>query len=717
MASADTSLYKLTVSGLPEDQFIVLSFSGIEEISVGYSYRVVAISLEADLSYDELIGMQTSFEVGQLDAAILHHGIITEIDEEPFGQNQAQYTLTIEPKLSLCKYTTQSRIFQDLSVDQIIQEVLEGSGLTSNDFSLDLSGSYEAMEFTAQYNESDLNFIQRLMEYNGIFYYFDHEGDSEILKICDDNAVFTQMQIESQLRFQPNADMVQPEPNTVRSINRQRKMITGKVTMKDYNYTQPETNIFGTAEGDTGVGEYYQFSDTMATTDAANSVATLRKEMLASRKDVVRVRSSCHQVKTGYQCNITDDGVYGFESDYIVIRVEHRGSQEASVLGEGAATSYMNVFHCIDASVPFRPLLTARKPKVEGLMSVKVDGPEDDYAYLDDTGRYKVKLPFDLSDASDGTASLPVRLSQPYSGNNYGMHFPVHMGCDLVVGFENGDIDKPIAVGTSPNPSQPSPVNSNNKTESIIKTASGHQFRMDDLEDKTKIDLLSTGGHLLEFNDDADLQQIKVTSTAENQILIDDTNKKIVINTTENKATMTMDNENRFTSIETETGHLIKMDDENEKIGIQSGAGHAIEINDADGLITIQDADAKHVIQIDASGLISITTDGDLEMTAKGAINMEGDEVNITGKSGVNIASSTGDVSAEGANVNVKSSSGDVIIEGAMNASVKGGMNLTLEAGMNAEVIGGIETKVTGTMVTTEGSAMMTVKGGIVMIN
>ncbi|MGL1900525.1 MAG: type VI secretion system tip protein VgrG [Fibrobacterales bacterium] len=717
MSSADTTIYRLTVSGLPEDQFTVLSFSGIEEVAIGYSYKVVAISNETDLSYDELIGIQTSFEVKIADEAILHHGIITEIDEEPFIDNRAQYTLTIEPKHSLLKYTTQSRIFQEMSVQEIVQEVLEGAGLTSNDFSFELNGSYDPLEFTAQYNESDFNFIQRLMEYNGIYYFFDHEGDSEILKICDDNAAFGEMQLEAQLRYQPNADMVTPELNTVRSINRQRKMVTGKVTMKDYNYSQPETNIFGTAEADVGVGEFYQFADTMGTTDQANSLATLRKEMLVCRKDVIRIRSSCHQIKSGYQCTIDDDGIYGFDSDYLVLRVEHRGSQEASVLGEGAATGYMNVFHCIDASVTFRPMFTVKKPKIEGLMTVKVDGPEDDYAYLDDTGRYKVKMPYDLSDASDGTASLPVRLSQPYSGSNYGMHFPVHMGCDLVIGFENGDIDKPIAVGTAPNPSQSSPVSSANKSESIIKTASGHQFRMDDLEDKTKIDLMTTGGHNLEFNDDAEMQQIKITSTGEHQVLIDDTNEMIIINTKENKSTITMDNPNEFTSIETATGHLIKMDDANELIAIQSGAGHAIQIHDGDGLITLQDADGSHVIQIDASGTISVTTSGDIEMKADGAINMDGDEVNITGHSAVNITSDMGDVAIEGMNLNAKSSAGDVAIEAAMNANLKGGMNLALEGGLNLEAKAGLEGKFTGTMVTTEGSAMMTVKGGLVMIN
>ena len=719
--AANESQYRIEITGVPADSLTILSYKGREGISRLFQYEVSCISWDV-LEYDDLVGQTATlviFDEGGED--ILHHGIITGYTEGAISgkdvQNREQvyihYNITVEPTVLKLAYTRQSRVFQNMSYPDIIESIFDENGYTNYRLELD---SYAQREYVVQYNESDLDFIKRLMEYEGIFYFFDHTGSEDVMVIADSNSAFQPILNGSELEFNPQAGMVELDTRSAYQLVKTKKAVTAAVTLKDYNYETPESNVLGSADGE-GFGEYYSYSDNVATTDEATRLATLRLELLNVEKEVLQGKSNVDSLKSGYSFDVVNPSSESMVGEYIVIEAHVQGSQEGSILGTRESNSSSTVFRAIPSNTPFRPQLITPKPKVSGFMTVKTDGPEGNYSFLDEGGRYHAKLPFDLSELGDGTASLPIRMSQPYSGPDYGMHFPVHKGTDLIVAFEGGDIDRPLAIGTAPNPTMTSPVNSNNNTESVVRTASGHEFKMDDLEDETLINLKTAGNHNVKMFDKEDEKVIEIQTTDTHKILMDDTNDIIQVETKEGKNTMKMDNANQFVSIVTETGHTLKMDDANCVVGIQTSVGHKVNLDDDAGLITIQDASGDHTIQIDESGLISIQTTGDIAMQADGNIDMEAEEINMHGKSGVNIKSSRGDVSTEGMNINTKSSQGDVKIEAAMNANVKGGMNLKMEGGMNVESKAGIQSKTTGTMVNVEASAVNTIKGATVMIN
>jgi type VI secretion system secreted protein VgrG len=722
MPSSTALKFQLKVGGFAPDTFRVLEFTINEGVSQCFHLQLQASSEEADLPYDDMIGQEATLEVIGEDFTTKHHGVVTEFNQYPdasanFGHNSFPYEIVIEPHLKLLSYSTQNRIFHQVTVKEIITKVLDEEGLAAGThFEFQLQGSYPKREYTVQYNETNFDFVSRLMEDEGIFYYFDHQGDKDLLIIADKLDAIKPVAQNPITELQTEAGLSHMAVDHITKLRRTHRMVTGKVTLKDYNDRTPAVNILGSATKP-GRGENYIYGPHVQTTSEAGRIASLRAEMHACGKVILEGEGICRDFRAGNRFELKDShGISSFENKYTLIRVMHHGDQREGFEGDQAKIIYHNTFSCIPADTVYRPQLRTLKPKIHGVMTAKVDGPEGQYAYLDESGRYHAKLPFDLTSDKDGRASLPIRMNQPYGGPNYGMHFPVHSGNELILSFIDGDVDRPIALGTAPNPSNASPVNSRNNHESVIRTASGHQIRLDDKEKKTAIDLTTKGKHFFSLNDDPDMQEVHVKTTDANEMVMDDKNKNIRIMTPEGAHTLKMDYDKKVFSVETKYGHKLTMDDEAKQVAIQTKEGHIFSLDDDKKLLTLQDGKGKHVFQIDVGGdLISITTAGDMEFTAKGALNITAKEINMEAKEGAINVKAAKDVVMDGMNISAKGKQ-KVTLEATMDASLKG-MNLKLEGSLNVESKAGLQNKMSGVMTNVESSAINTIKGAMVMIN
>jgi type VI secretion system secreted protein VgrG len=713
---ADTTQLTLTIGSLPQDTFKVVEFHGNESISACFSFTVKTVSTDNNIGYEDVVGKPASLSVYFSDFMMPHHGIVKEITQFPSMGEGASYEILIVPRLNLLQFSTQNRIFQNKTAVEIIAEVLKDAGFSNSDYRDETKGKLTKREFTVQYNETNLNFIQRLMEHEGIFYFFDHADGSDVLVMGDANSSAKQIPNTPELIYHPEVGMFKETGESVFELNRKNRMVTGKVTLKDYNYRTPESNVMGQAVKK-GEGEFYQYSDNLKNTDEAGRIATLRAEMFTADKIRIAGKSDCRSLKSGFRFTLKDGSGSNYDGDYILTSVIHNASQEAAVSGSGSAPTYVNSFECIPSETPFRPRLTAAKPVINGVLTARVDGQEGAYAFLDEQGRYRVKFPFDLTSVSDGKASCSVRMGQPYSGSNYGHHFPVHKGAEIIIGFENGDIDRPIGLSSAPNPSTSSPVNSKNKSEHIIRTASGHQLRMDDLEKKTVVEVISSGKHSLTMDDEKDKKGVQVKTTDGNTMKMDDKNENITLATTKDNNTIKLDNKGKAISIQTSYGHQIKMDDNSKSIAVQTKDGNIVNLDDSKKLVTLKDAKSKHIIQIDGGGnKISISTKGDMELAAKGKLNIQAKEITMQAKQGGIDLKAMKDVKADGMNINMKGKQ-KIQLEGGMDVGIKGNMNLKLEGGMKVESKAGLSNKMTGVMVNAEASALNTIKGAMVMIN
>ncbi|MEO7424335.1 MAG: type VI secretion system tip protein TssI/VgrG, partial [Fibrobacteria bacterium] len=681
-----------------------------------------ASSEEENVTYDQMVGQLATLSVTGEDFATQHHGVVTEFNEYPdisenHGHASYLYEILIEPRVKLLSYTTQNRIFQKLSVKEIISQALTAHKLAvGTDFKFEAEKLDAVRDFTVQYNESDLNFVSRLLEEEGVFYYFNHEGDKEVLTLCNKIAHVKTITHTPEVRFEQESGLSHLAVDHITRMRRTQRMVTGKVTIKDYNFDNPQVNVIGRATRK-GEGEHYQFSPHARTPADAEALAGILADTLSCGKIQLDGEGIVRAFRAGCRFKLIGNANAPFLGDYTLVRVTHYGNQREGFEGDKAELNYRNSFTCIPGDILFRPAKNSPRPRIHGVITARADGPEDKYAFLDEEGRYRAKLPFDLGDKKDGEASLPVRLSQPYAGGGYGTHFPMHAGNDLVLAFIDGNVDRPIALGSIPNPSTASPVNNANKSESIIKTASGHIIRMDDKEDKTAIGIITKGQHSLSMNDDADAQEIRFTSTDKNEMVFDDKQKNIRLLTPDGAHLIKLDYDKQVLSAETKYGHKLTMDDKAKKIGLQTKDGSIIMIDDDRKMISVQDGKGKHVFQIDIGGSkISLTTDGDMEFKAKGKLDVEAKEISMTAKTGkINMKASAGDVMIDGMNVNVKGKQ-KVALEGTAEASLKGAQT-KIEGTATLDMSSKGQTKVGGLQVSVEGQAMAEVKAAMVMIN
>jgi type VI secretion system secreted protein VgrG len=726
MASSTSLKFSLKIGALAQDKFRVLEFTLNEAVSECFHLQIQAASDEGDIPYADMIGKDATLTVEGKDFPIKHFGVVTEFNQYPdasenFGHESYLYDIVIEPHFRLLAYNTQSRIFLKKKLPDILKEVFKANNLAPSSFELNLTGTLRERQYTVQYNETDLDFVCRLMEDEGISFHFNHTGETDKLILSDNLEAVKPIPETPTVELLGDAGLshLATENESADHVSKMRKtqrMVTGTVTIKDYNDRTPGVNVIGKA-AKPGQGEYYHYGPQALNTGEAERIAKLRSEMHAATKIQLEGESICRAFRAGMRFELKAAGHPQFEGKFLLLRVVHHGDQREGFETAEEEMIYSNSFHCIPANAVYRPSLHTPKPRIHGILSAKVDGIDGQYAYLDDDGRYHAKLPFDLSDAKDGQASLPVRLNQPYGGPNYGMHFPVHNGNEMVLGFEDGDPDRPIMLGTVPNPSNGSPVNKRNVSESIIRTASGHQIRLDDKDGKTVIEILTKGKHVLTLNDDPEHQEVHLKTTNGNELVFDDTNKNIRMCTPEGAHVMKMDYDKKCFTVESKYGHKLTMDDEAKRSTLQTKDGHILDLNDDKKLISLQDGGGKHVIQIDAGGgKVSITTTGDMEFKATGKLDVEAKEISMTAKTGkINLKASAGDIMVDGMNVNVKAKQ-KVALEGTAEASLKGAQT-KVEGSATLDLSSKGQAKLGGLQVSVEGQAMAEVKGAMVMIN
>ena len=463
----------------------MIEFQGEEVLSQMPRFRIQVVVNDKDLTYDDTIEADATLIVRGNGYEVSHHGIITSFSQVPSkGEHGVDfhYEFILEPRLKALEYVSQSRIFQGMTPKQIVLDVL-GAYFPDNGsfYKWVAEDDWAVRDYVVQYNESDLAFVQRLLEDEGIHYFFDHSGKQEVMVMANKPDHAKPILHTPEVRFQPQGGMVNQLKEYCDSMVRYVRKVTAKATFKDFNPKTPGVTVVGSHENKVipkghPVGEYYEYGAYLNTPDEATRKAKLRAEMLSCGKETFRGTGIFRGARAGFRFKLGESE--GFDGEYLLVKVTHIGQTEEPGEGEdpGAAhTHYRNAFECVKGGIPYRPPLLTQRPAIPGLLTALVEGPEDRYGSVDEEGRYHAKFFFDRSDAKDDKSSRPIRLAQPYGGASYGLHMPLHKGVEIALGFVGGDPDRPIALGAIPNPSTGSPVIAKNKSESLIRTASGHQ--------------------------------------------------------------------------------------------------------------------------------------------------------------------------------------------------------------------------------------------------
>ncbi len=702
--------YKIKLSGKEDDSIQVISFEGEEKISGLFEYRIEIISENMNLDSSKILSKPASLTfVRGNDPSENIFGIISNF--EYYGRTNlfAHYRLVLVPKLWGLKLIFQNQVYQKVNINDVIKQVFTDAGLSSHDYRTEIKTWYPNQEYIVQYKESSFDFLNRRLEHFGIFYYFDFSKGNDVVVFTDDNKKLPNINHSEQVEFNENRASF-GDTETIIGLSCHEQVVIGSVKLKDYNYMYPEKELLADSKLNSQMtGLYYDFGDNFEDDGEGSKLAKIRNQEFLCESRVFTGVCDSRLFRAGRRFKLKNYFRDSWNSEYIIVSTSIKGSQPG-LAGYQNKPEDIQHFECKFKAIPmehdYRPPRKTPVPKINGIMSAKIDsGSGDEYAFIDDNGRYKAKMLFDLSSKSNGEATMPIRLAQNYSGPGYGIHFPNHKNTELLWACVDGDVDRPVGLGTVPNPSQASPVVSKNKMQNVIRTAAGNEILIDDKKDETQIGLTTKDG---------------------NNILLDDKDDKISV-TTKNKHTMTFDDKNENIKLQSKDGRFLIMDDKNKKIEIQSTGGHIINIDDNDGKekFTISDKKAENTIVIDISNQ-KITI-----KSAKGGISLEAPDGKIEIKAKELDVNTTADIKIKGMNIESEAES-NYKVKGAnvseeatanlklhgMNIESKADMDAKLEAGMNLEAKGGMTAKFEGGIsADVKGGAQASVKAGIVMIN
>ncbi|MBI4565354.1 MAG: type VI secretion system tip protein VgrG [Planctomycetes bacterium] len=485
------------------DQFQIYRFEATEEISRPYRYTLYLLSSADTLSsldVQDVLRQPAHLELrhplpGSSDYETLRvPGMVASLEVMGATKDWAFYRVELVPRVWKMSLSRQTRIFLDVAMPEIIEKVLQGVGFASEDYELRLSASYAKREFVLQFQESDLDFLSRLMEHEGIFYFFEESDDHDKIVFGDGTQAYAKVSAHSALEYNPieggaavgrasQEGGTWIEEEQVHELILRHSVIPKKVILNDYDDQKPSLGLTSESDVDSdGVAEVYDYPGGFIDPGEGGRLAKIRAEEFRCAQKNILGKTNCRAFRAGYVFALK--GYHAeYDTEYLIVRARHEGSQSAGKAGLGIpeGASYRNEFSALPAELSFRPPRRTPVPIVQGVFTGKVDAAGDgQYAEIDDQGRYKVKLAWDLSDKKDGKASSYLRMAQPYAGPNYGFHCPLHKGVEVLVGFLNGDPDRPIIIGSIPNPETGSPVVGGNHTQCVLLSGGNNEFRFDD---------------------------------------------------------------------------------------------------------------------------------------------------------------------------------------------------------------------------------------------
>lgn len=484
-------------TALGPDRLLVAGFSGVEGVSLPYSFHVDLLSTSHDIKAADLLRTGMTLTIEQADGSERAiHGLVRSFARGERTVDFVRYEAELVPWLWFLSLSRDCKIFQNKTVLEIVEEVFDSQGYT--DYEIKCRESYPKREFCVQYRESHLNFVSRLMEEEGIFYFFRHSEDKHVLVLADSNDAFAESPGAAKLRLLPKQAPLPDREDVLLRVRQEHSVHVGKISLKDYDPLQPSLSLASSVPGD-GKEEVYDYPGLYTTQDAGDRYARLQLEAAEALRHVVRGEGTCRALRSGYRFTVEDDLRRDLgEGDFVLLRVQHtaKAGEYHSGQAESGFFEYRSEFLAIPHSVTYRPPRQAKKPVVRGSQTAVVVGKSGEEIWTDKHGRVKLHFHWDRDSKKDEKSSCWVRVASPWAGKGWGMINIPRIGQEVIVDFLEGDPDRPIITGRVYNAEQVPPYElPANQTQSGIKSRSSkgggtENFNEIRMEDKKGEELL-----------------------------------------------------------------------------------------------------------------------------------------------------------------------------------------------------------------------------------
>ena len=677
----------LDVKTSGETSFKLNVFQGVERLSDLFEYNLLMTAQSREVSFDSLMGQSAtvSLSVGSLTRT--YNGIIGkfEQDDTPFKPIDmwTAYRATIYPKLWLLTFSGQCRIFQNKSTLDIIKNVLDENQITySNQVT---TCGMEIRKFCVQYNETDFNFISRLMEEEGIFYFFQQAEGNHTLVLADSLEACLPCPNAASASFHDAAPHDQLMLKVSSCFITQR-IVPRSNTLKSYNYLTPQTPLKAMIEGtlNAGGGEITTYDEIYAQQTQGDELVKIQLQAEEFPQKMVEGASTVPFFLPGYRFTLEKHPRSDANLEYVLYEVTH----EAQLVPEKASAHiYKNKYRAFPLTTPFRAALKTPKPRIYGTQTAKVTGKQNEEIYTEEYGRIKVKFHWDPSEKEDDTTSCWIRVATLWAGQTWGTLFTPRVGHEVVVSFIDGDPDKPLVIGSVYNGKNKPPYLPDEPTKSTIKsqTSKGNgdavpgynEFRFEDKRKSEEIYIHAQKDFKIDIQNNQDItivggsRTITLQAQQEQNESGGGTGQSIGPGQTpgqgqspgqqQSNDSLTLMNGNKFLQI------------------IQGN--YSIELNQGNIMVTC------------ASGNVDFNVSGNMSITCSGNFNVNAGET-ITFQAGSDISATAGE-----------------------SATVTAGEDLSLTGGGDATLTAGGSVNVTGSGTVDVSGSTVALSGGTITLN
>jgi type VI secretion system secreted protein VgrG len=681
---------RLLAIGTPlgDDVLGLRSFTVREQLGRLFKIEAELSSEDAEIDLDKVVGNNVTvrLQIGK-DVDRYFNGFVSRLTQVGNEGGFARYHATIVPWLWFLTRTADCRIFQAKSAPEIIEEVFKGHGF--NDYQLSLSGSYVTRDYCVQYRETDFNFVSRLMEQEGIYYFFQHENGKHTLVLADSISAHSPYDGYEEITFQElEKGASGREVITDWTMGKEAQPVA--CALNDFDFTKPKTSLRSNSNVSRQYGaaqfEIYDYPGEYVDPSEGDRLSGVRLDELQTQYETLHGQANTRGIVTGCTFSLKSHPRDDQNRDYLITEVSLHADAGEFASGKTQGEFFSCSFTAIPKSQQFRSSRLTPKPFVQGPQTAIVVGPSGEEIYTDEYGRVKLQFHWDRYGAADENSSCWVRVSQQWAGKQWGAMQIPRIGQEVIVEFLEGDPDRPIITGRVYNavamPPYGLPAEMTKSTVKSNSSKGGNGFNEIRFEDKK-------GSEQVFIHGEKDLD-IRIKNDAFENIGND---RHLVVT------------QNRFEHVVNNRNETVD-NNHKEQIG-----------NDRN--LNVVGKEAKAV-----GGSLSLTVTGDVIEVFKGNHSeqvtsdyyLKADNIVIEGMTNVTIKVGQSYIAIESGGISI-GTTGTISLQDSQGLSIQSSATISLQDSAGLTVKSGAQIQVDAPQTTVKGDAMLTLKGGMVMIN
>jgi len=698
------------VTPLSGVRFLLAKLVARDRLGEPFRYEYHLLTEKVDLDFDQLLGQAISLTLTDANSTKrFFNGVVTRVSVAGQHRGHQVFQVVVRPQWWLLKQSRDCRIFQDLSIPEIVKQVLSAGNVVVRD---ELTETYAKLDYCVQYRESAFDFVSRLLEQEGIYYFFVHSATQHEMVLVDSSSAHDPIAGNADLRCFPQASPSQTV-ECLWSFSPSGRVTSGTTVLNDYDFKNPraalEARSQELANYDLEQGEVYDYPGKYLVVDAGQTYARLRREELQRDAQLCQGEGSVFTLVTGGLFTLVTFPRSADRIEYLVTSSElvfdELGLDEPD-LSQGSREDerrkFQVRFEAIPSTKAFRPPRRTPRPVVGGPHTAMVVGKAGEEIWTDEYGRVRVQFHWDREGQKDENSSCWLRVAQGWAGAQWGSWFLPRIGQEVIVQFLEGDPDRPLVTGSLYNADQMPPYAlPANMTQSGIKTRSTKEGTEENFNE-------------LRFEDKKDEEEIYFHAERDfNRVVENNDTLKVGF----------VKKEDGDQTIDIYNNRTVTLDQGNDKLQIKTG-NSVVQIDTGDASLTV--SQGKRTEQIHGNSELTVDEGNQVTTVSKGNANLtvsQGDHtIDVTAGSctieaAQKILLKVGGSSIEITPSGIKLTANTIELRGTSKVAIDGGMNAEVKASMGVSIDGGLSVEAKGVNATLQGQAMTTVKGGIVMIN